>query len=97
MLSLRAALNSLRTIVSALAPLTASPFDDRLVEGIDAFLANDDFLTFLEGLLESGDSLQLVAPPAALVQELEKRKIDWARFVEFLPTLITLIRAFSGK
>lgn len=99
-MNLRQAIENLRTAISLLSPFTSTGFDDRLVEGLDAFLAHDDFLLFLQGLIDGQSTdgvLSLTAPSEAFTLELERRKIDWARLVELLPQIIALVRLFSGK
>lgn len=94
---LRAALTKLRNVLAAVAPITPLKTDDELVVFIDAILADAELFGFVAKKVDDHNSgtLQLTAaPPSNVAQALERHKIDWARLVELLPTLITVVKLF---
>ena len=98
-MSIRLALEKARSFLAALAPITPIKSDDALVVVIDALLADAGLFGWFEGKVADnvGGVLSLEStPPIALQVTLEARKIDWAKLIEMVPTIISLLKLFRG-
>jgi len=96
---LRSILVQVRNAVAALAPYTQIKSDDALVVGIDAALHDAAMFGFLDQAVADSEAgkLSLVStPPVALQPVVEQLKIDWAAFLEALPTILALIKSLRG-
>lgn len=98
--SLDVALVKLRAILAALAPLTATKLDDSAIAVIDAILHDGTLFGWFSGKVREDDLHGKLAlesqPPVALQAVLEQRQIDWARLLEWLPHIVTLIKILRG-
>lgn len=86
--------------LKTLAALTAITVDDEIVALLEAIADSPALLDWLKGKIDA-DAAGVLSietdPPQALVEEIGKRKIDWAKLIEKLPALIALVKALSGK
>jgi hypothetical protein len=98
-ISLDVALSKVRAFLVAAAPLTPIKSDDAAIVVIDALLHDGRLFGWFGTKVAEDDNgvLSLEStPPVALQVVLEQRQIDWAKLLEFLPTIITLVRMFRG-
>lgn len=96
---LRPILIQVRNAVAAIAPYTEIKSDDALVVGIDAALHDAAMFGFLQQSVADDDAGKLsvtTTPPVAVQPIVEEMKIDWAAFLQALPTIISLIKALRG-
>lgn len=83
----------------AWAAETEAVWDDFAVSVLRFLYDSEEFRLWMAQLIAGtpAGALAIVAPSEALRLSAERRGIDWAKFLEALPLIITLVRAAIGK
>lgn len=96
---LRSILTRARDITAIFASHTSTKLDDALLVVLDAILADGTLFGWFESTVEADESGTLSVmtdAPVALQGALQARGIDWAKLVELLPVILSLIKSLRG-
>lgn len=92
-------LPGLAQALRVLAKLTGKHILADLADFIDVLLQSPQLLDWFKSKVaaDAAGTLSIEGdPPEAIVQEVRERRIDWAKWIALLPTLLEVAKAFRG-
>lgn len=97
---MRALLLKALAVLKVLATLTATKVDDEIVGLLEMIAAEPSIIRWFEEAVLPADAAGILsvadAPPEAIREAVERRKIEWAKLLQHLPALIAIFKSLAG-